>query len=173
VHVNSVAIQSGDYTLSETGGASGYTLTDLSCNGTADTSVSVADPTISIAGGESAMCTFTNTADESLAIYKFSVFTSDPNGNSLADVGDVIRYYYVVVNDGLSAISNVSISESHNGTGTFPASPGNETLNNDVSPIGDSIDGAGNGVWGTLGPGDSLLFFEDYVVTQQDLDTLQ
>ena len=87
-------------------------------------------------------------------------------------VGQVITYTYVVTNTGNQVISNISLSDSHGGSGPPPV-PGSETLTTDVGTIGDSTDAASNGVWDTLGPGDQVTFTATYTVTQNDIDTLQ
>ena len=104
-----------------------------------------------------------------LLITKSAAFVS---GSSPAGVGDVIRYTYVVENTGNVTIANVSVTDVHNGFGTFPANPGSAALT-DNSPTGDSTGVAGGTLWASLAPGDVVTFSEDYVVTQQDIDELQ
>ncbi|MEL6919881.1 MAG: hypothetical protein AAFO77_02495, partial [Pseudomonadota bacterium] len=103
-----------------------------------------------------------------LLISKSSAFVT---GSSPAGVGDVIRYTYVVENTGNVTISNVNVTDVHNGTGIFPTSPGNAVLT-DNAPTGDSTGTAGGTVWASLAPGDLVTFQEDYSVTQLDIDTL-
>ena len=87
--------------------------------------------------------------------------------------GQTITYSYRVTNNGNQTISNVQLSDTHNGSGPPPV-PSNEALETDVGTLGDSNDTtANNGIWDTLSPGDTVLFTADYTVTQQDLDTLQ
>jgi uncharacterized repeat protein (TIGR01451 family) len=87
-------------------------------------------------------------------------------------VGTIITYTYKVTNSGNVTMSAVSVSDLHNGSGTF-VGPGSETLFTDAAPLGDSIDAAVNGSWDTLAPGDVAKFTAAYIVTQQDVDTLQ
>jgi large repetitive protein len=69
-------------------------------------------------------------------------------------------------------INGVSVNDIHNGTGAPPV-PGNEAINTDAAPLGDSVDGAADGSWDTLRPGDTVEFSATYTVMQQDIDTLQ
>ncbi|MGI9350034.1 MAG: DUF7507 domain-containing protein [Rhizobiaceae bacterium] len=102
----------------------------------------------------------------SLAVTK----TADLTVNVAA--GQTVTYTYVVTNDGDQFLSNVALSDAHGGSGPTPT-PDNETLTSDVVPLGDSVDAATNGNWDTLAPGDSVTFTATYVVTQNDVDTLQ
>ncbi|MDJ0613740.1 MAG: hypothetical protein QNJ29_08675 [Rhizobiaceae bacterium] len=89
-----------------------------------------------------------------------------------ATLGQEINYSYVVTNDGDQVITNVTLNDAHGGSGPAPV-PANETLTADVGTPGDSTDAASNGVWDTLGPGDSVTFTATYFVTQSDIDNLQ
>lgn len=107
------------------------------------------------------------TAAPALAITKVA------DDDTLRAVGDVITYTYTVTNTGNVTINNVSVNETHNGSGP-PPNPANETLSTDAAPLGDSTDAASNNaVWSTLRPGDSVTFTGTYTVTQTDVDTLQ
>jgi hypothetical protein len=87
--------------------------------------------------------------------------------------GQVITYTYVVTNSGSQTLSNVSLSESHNGSGPPPV-PGAEFLSSDAGASGDSTDATPNdGIWSVLAPGDSVTMTATYTVTQSDVDTLQ
>ncbi len=87
-------------------------------------------------------------------------------------LGQLITYTYTVENTGNQTITNVSLSDAHNGSGPAPV-PTNETLTTDVAPLLDSTDGGINGTWDTIAPGDIVTFTATYTVTQNDLDTLQ
>jgi len=87
-------------------------------------------------------------------------------------LGQTITYTYRVTNIGNQIISNVTLSDAHGGSGPAPV-PTGETLSNDSLPIGDSVDGGVNASWDTLAPGDEITFTATYVVTQNDIDTLQ
>jgi hypothetical protein len=87
--------------------------------------------------------------------------------------GQVITYTYVVTNTGSQTLTNVSLSESHNGSGSPPA-PAAEFLSSDVGVSGDSTDATpSDGIWSVLAPGDSITMTATYTVTQSDVDTLQ
>ncbi len=86
--------------------------------------------------------------------------------------GQTITYTYVVTNTGNVTVSNVDVSDVHNGSDPDPA-PLGETLT-DVAPLLDSNDSIANdGVWSDLKPGDSVTFTATYQVTQTDVDMLQ
>ena len=87
-------------------------------------------------------------------------------------LGQTITYTYRVTNIGNQIISNVTLSDAHGGSGPAPV-PTGETLSNDSLPIGDSVDAGVNASWDTLAPGDEITFTATYVVTQNDIDTLQ
>ena len=87
-------------------------------------------------------------------------------------VGQTITYTYRVTNTGDQVMSNITLSDVHNGSGTPPV-PTGEVLTNDSLPAGDSSDGGVNESWDILAPGDEVTFTGTYVVTQSDVDTLQ
>jgi len=86
--------------------------------------------------------------------------------------GTTVTYTYVVTNTGDQVLTNISLSDSHNGSGPAPI-PANEVLTNDGGAPGGSSDGPNDGVWDILAPGDEVTFTATYVVTQNDIDTLQ
>jgi Calx-beta domain/Domain of unknown function DUF11 len=86
-------------------------------------------------------------------------------------LGAVITYTYKVTNSGNITMTNVAVTDTHNGSGPF-AGPSNEVLT-DNAPLGDSTDTAVNGVWNSLAPGDVVNFTANYTVTQNDVDYLQ
>jgi len=96
--------------------------------------------------------------------------TADTDTNVPAGV--IITYTYVVTNTGNQTVSNISLSDVHNGSGPTPV-PGNETLSADTGVANDSTDAAVDGSWDSLAPGDEVTFTATYVVTQNDIDTLQ
>ena len=96
--------------------------------------------------------------------------TADDTTDVIA--GQIITYTYVVGNNGNQTITDLQLSENHNGSGPPPV-PSNETLTQDNLPLGDSTDISTNGIWDSIAPGDEVTFTATYVVTQQDVDTLQ
>jgi len=86
-------------------------------------------------------------------------------------VGDVITYTYTITNDGNRPVQDIAINDTHNGSDPAPV-PGSETLLTDAAPTGDSTDGATNGSWDVLAPGDIVTFTGTYTVTQADIDSL-
>ena len=87
--------------------------------------------------------------------------------------GQILTYTYTVTNSGPVTLTNVSLSENHDGLGVTPV-PDNETLTGDAGAPGDSIDAAASdGIWTTLAPGDTITFTATYIVTQSDIDDRQ
>jgi len=151
-------------------------------------------------GGLSNTITVTSTAENGATIIDVSDDGDDGDGNTTNDpavtplpanpsllvtkiaipdtnvpVGATVTYTYRVTNNGNQTITEVDLSDVHGGTGAFP-DPDSETIvpADDVAPIGDSSDTIANdGVWQSLAPGDTVTFTADYVVTQEDIDTLQ
>ena len=96
--------------------------------------------------------------------------TADIDTNVPAGV--TVTYTYVVANTGNQTVSNITLADAHNGSGSAPT-PTNETLTSDNGIANDSSDAGVNGSWDTLAPGDEITFTATYVVTQSDVDTLQ
>lgn len=114
----------------------------------------------------SASATSTITANPALSVTKIASDTTD------VVLNQVITYTYLVENTGNQTITNVTLSDAHNGSGPAPV-PGNETLTTDTAPLLDSTDGGVNGTWDSIAPGDIVTFTATYTVTQSDVDTLQ
>lgn len=91
---------------------------------------------------------------------------------TLVVAGQDITYTYVITNNGNQTVTDIVLSDVHNGNGPAPV-PSNETLTLDVAPNGDSTDSATDELWDVLAPGDEVTFTATYTVTQQDVDTLQ
>ena len=86
-------------------------------------------------------------------------------------VGDVITYTYTVTNDGDQIVRDIVITDTHNGSDPAPI-PGDETLLTDAGTAGDSTDGAADGTWDVLAPGDVITFTGTYTVTAADAQNL-
>jgi len=155
---------------------SGYFLSSVSCTGLGSGGTATPNLTTGVvafnasatAPGSAIACTYTNTkAAPSLLVVK----TVSPAGPF--DVGQTITYTYKVTNNGNVPMQNISINDTHNGTGVFSGAK-SETLTTDLGTLGDSTDTAANdGVWSVLGVGDSITFTATYIVTQHDVDFLQ
>lgn len=107
-----------------------------------------------------------------LSLNKTFVFVTDAGVAGQADPGDVIAYTYQVTNAGNVPVTNVSVSDAHNGSGSFPVNPSGATLT-DLAPLSDSSGTPGGTAWALLGPKDTVSFSAQYTVTQADIDTLQ
>ncbi len=96
--------------------------------------------------------------------------TADADTNVPAGV--TVTYTYVVANTGNQFVSDITLSDAHGGSGP-PPTPTNETLSTDNGISNDSTDASVDGSWDSLAPGDEVTFTATYVVTQNDVDTLQ
>lgn len=134
-------------------------------NGAAITNSATFD-TAETAPATSNTVTTTITQNPHLTIAK----TASTNGPVPA--GAVITYTYTVINDGNMTMTNEVVNDTHNGSGIL-VGPGNDALVSDVAPTGDTTDAAVNGIWDTIGPGDTIKFTATYTVTQNDVDYLQ
>jgi uncharacterized repeat protein (TIGR01451 family) len=154
--------------------ATGYTVTAITCSGMGSGAATYSLParTASLnvaatAPGNDVICDYTNTWGGPRLTLTKAANTAGPVAR-----GQVITYTYTVTNQGPFAASNVVITDAHNGLGVLPV-PGSEFLLTDAAPIGDSIDAAGAGIWGTLGPGDTIRFSANYTVTTADIEQRQ
>jgi hypothetical protein len=111
-----------------------------------------------------------------LLFAKSATLNGNPVGLPVATalaVGDVVTYRYDVSNTGNVTMSNVGVSDSHNGHGTLPV-PGGEVILTDAGTPSDSTDAtAANGQWSSLAPADTVRFTATYTVNQTDVDLLQ
>ena len=96
--------------------------------------------------------------------------TADTDINVPAGV--TVTYTYVVINTGNQFVSNITLADAHTGSGPAPV-PTNETLTADNNVINDSMDASVDGSWDSLAPGDEVTFTATYIITQNDMDTLQ
>jgi uncharacterized repeat protein (TIGR01451 family) len=142
--VTNAAVNAGTYLLSEVTN-SNYTASAWSCSAGTLTGNSLV-----LAPGQTASCAITNTFVPAPAL------TIDKTANTTGPVvaGQTVTYNYVVTNTGNVTITGVNVIETaFNGTGIAP-----------VPTTGGST---------TLLPGQSVSFSAPYLVTQQDVDTLQ
>jgi uncharacterized repeat protein (TIGR01451 family) len=99
--------------------------------------------------------------------------TKSSNKTSPVILGETITYTYVIKNVGNVAMTNIKITDTHNGFGTLPT-PSNETITIDTAPLNDSSNTILNdGNWNVLAVGDSIKFTTTYVVNQSDIDFRQ
>jgi hypothetical protein len=140
------------------------------------TTSSVTIPGAAVVAGAAINCTFTNAAaNPALSVAKswaFATPAGDVNGNGLADVGDQIVYTYLVNNTGNINLSNVVITDIHEGT-ALPTTPvrvvTNETLISNGSS-GTSTDTAINGSWDLITPGSQIRFRYTHTVNQTEFN---
>ncbi len=137
-------------------------------------------PNANFSGGDTLVCTasgvgITDTDNIPITVTlgtRTMSVTKVANDTTDVTLGQVITYTYQVTNTGNQVISNVTLSDAHNGSGPAPT-PSGEVLDVDNLPTGDSTDASVNGSWDVLAPGDELTFTATYTVTQSDIDTLQ
>lgn len=113
----------------------------------------------------------TATADETVDVEDADpqlVVTKTADDTTDVAVGQTVTYTYTVENTGNITLTNVGLSDSHEGTGAAPV-PGSETLTTDAGTSGDSTDAAADGTWDTLAPGDIVTWTASYTVTAADL----
>jgi large repetitive protein len=97
------------------------------------------------------------------------VATPDTN----VPAGTVVTYTYTVLNAGNQVLTNIALTDVHNGSGAAPL-PRNELLTSDTGAPNDSSDAASNdGVWSVLAPGDVITLTATYTITQTDVDQRQ
>ena len=93
------------------------------------------------------------TADETVTVDAPApslAMTKTPSQTTNAMVGDIITYTYAVINDGNVTLTNVSVSDAHNGSGALSA----------ITPASVA----------TLAVGDTATFTATYTITQDDVD---
>ncbi len=98
------------------------------------------------------------------------------DAGTAADVtaGQTVTYTYTVTNNGNVPITNVSLADNVTaGSGIDPTPVLAVSPLTDNGTGGDSTDNGTDAVWDVLAPGDVVTFTGTYVVTQQDVDTLQ
>ncbi len=151
------------YTLSQQDVDNAAGVTDAVSN-----TASASGASVSGVGATSNNSTAETTIPGGASITVTKVASDDTN----VPVGVTVTYTYRVTNTGNQTVSNIVLSDAHNGSGPAPT-PAGENLFADNGPTGDSTDSGTNGVWDSLAPGDVVEFTANYTVTQQDIDTLQ
>jgi uncharacterized repeat protein (TIGR01451 family) len=184
-----IAVATGSaVSISEGGLGTAWVIGSVTCNDAnsastgntnpvaSSTTSSVTIPGAAVVAGAAINCTFTNdAANPALSVAKswaFATPAGDVNGNGLADVGDQIVYTYLVNNTGNINLSNVVITDIHEGT-ALPTTPvrvvTNETLISNGSS-GTSTDTAINGSWDLITPGSQIRFRYTHTVNQTEFD---
>ena len=107
--------------------AASYTVPQTDMDGTGNFTNTARYDTAQTSPVDSNTVTTNVTRSPSLSINKFWAFANpgdDADGDGLADVGDIITYYYDVTNNGNMTVANVSVNDTHNGYGTLgPITP--------------------------------------------------
>ncbi|MFW2589811.1 DUF7507 domain-containing protein [Sagittula sp. SSi028] len=116
-------------------------------------------------GDETASLTLPVTAAPALTIEKTASETGD------VAVGTEVTYTYAVRNAGNQTLRDVTVTDQHSAAGgTVALTVAGDALLTDAAPANDSSDGAADGVWDVLRPGDAVRFTARYTVTQADID---
>ena len=115
-------------------------------------------------------------ANASLLMAKAATVGGNPvNGtDDNVAVGTTITYTYTITNNGNVPISDITLSDAFNGSGTFTQPDPDINFASVTNTSGNSADNtSGDSKWDVLAPGDLLTITTTYVVTQSDVDNLQ
>jgi uncharacterized repeat protein (TIGR01451 family) len=162
------------YTLSQldVDRAAGITVPANAVNNSATATGTPASGTLGVVPPGTA--TTTIPAGPLLSIVKTFVLADVGGGTAAkADVGEIITYTYTVKNDGNVPITNVTISDTHEGAPVPAASITGDALVSDgpLAPGTTSTDAtANNGIWSVLQPGATIKFTYTHTVTQAEFD---
>ncbi|WP_394537472.1 hypothetical protein PRJ39_14980 [Lysobacter enzymogenes] len=113
--VTDAAVGAGTYTLSESGGPAGYTASAYSCS--IDGGAAVAGDSVTLANGQSAVCTVTNddSNEADLSITKSNTYTpadpSDQAGDTVV-AGAATTYTVVVTNNGPATVVGAVVRDT-------------------------------------------------------------
>jgi len=114
----------------------------------------------------------TATADETVDVEDAApaLVVTKTSGDSNVGAGGTISYTYTVENTGNITLSNVSLSDAHDGAGggVTPTLGGAPLTDNGT--VGDSTDAGGDNVYDTLAPGDVVTWTSTYTVVQADIN---
>lgn len=110
------------------------------------------------------------TADEEVDVQDAApvlTVTKVASDDTDVDIGDTVTYTYTVTNDGNVTVTNVSLSDAHQGEGTLSAITMGALTDNGTA--GDSTDDTADNDWDALAPGDSVTWTSTYTVVQDDI----
>jgi hypothetical protein len=131
------------------------------------TATTLTIPATNIRAGADIRCVVSNTKGApSLQVLK----TANTAGPLIQ--GQTVTYTYQITNNGNVPVTGITVADMHNGSGAFTG-PNSEALVTDNAPAGDTTDASVNASWDVLGPGDVIRFSATYVVTLNDIETLQ
>lgn len=102
----------GSFTLSEVGAIGGYTWTDLTCAGAADTSTTALNPVIDILDGESVTCTFTNTYEPDEWVDLGIVKTHGELPENGVEAGDAFTWFLEVTGNGTATAIDATVGDT-------------------------------------------------------------
>lgn len=107
--------------------------------------------------------------------YVLTDIVADGHTADVADVGETITYTYTVTNTGNVALSNVYISDLHEGATLGADKVKGEALTSEgplqaISGAESTDDTADDGTWTTLQPGATITFTYVHTVTQTEVD---
>ncbi|MCB1439372.1 MAG: hypothetical protein KDJ63_06310 [Nitratireductor sp.] len=151
-----------------------YTLTqsDFDSDGGGDGDI---DNTASASGTASGSpVTGSGSASVPITVAPSVSLTKLADDDTLVAAGQVITYTYTITNTGNQTLIDLTLGDTHNGTGPAPVPDVESATVTDNGPAGDTTNTiTGDGNWDALGPGDVLTVTATYTVTQEDVETLQ
>ena len=166
-----------------------YTVTQVDINSQSANGDGTLDNTVTASGGyedsSGNPATVQGTASEavdledvnaSLVMAKAATVGGTPvdGTNDNVAVGTTITYTYTITNNGNVPISNITLNDVFNGSGTFTQpNPDISVASLTDNSGGGSSDTSGDSAWDVLAPLDVLTIVTTYVVTQSDVDNLQ
>lgn len=124
--------------------------------------------------GDTALTTIP--AGPDLTIAKAAVINEVGPADGFAAVGETITYTYTITNTGNVPLSDVSVSDTHEGQLLASSVFTSETLSSegplggDLPPVVSSDATANDGIWTTLQPGAVITVTYVHTVTQDEVD---
>ena len=135
----------------------------------AGTAWATIDNTVTATGTAPNASTVNDTASENVdvqdAVPAYTIAKS-PSVASVSAAGETITYTYTFTNTGNVTITNISLSDLHEGNALTIGSMAGDAGNSSTT----TSDAGGDQVWDALGPGDEVTWTSSYTVTQSDID---